>query len=256
MPGLPQEGKGMEKQMTNSKNLKQFYYCPECEDFYVESGIVLDLKSYLPVKLFGNIANCPKGHVRSINKEYVIYLPEKPNKINNSSIVCLDIKDFSEKNQMSQFNNISILHAACVNIKSEGFENIIYKGTGDGFVVGLPSNDVSKAIQFCEQLIGEYLKYTDFITYRIGIDYGVFFSYMDLNDREDLFGQTVDDAFRIADFGNNNHILLSKKSADNLMESEDIKKDNLTKLGWCFDKHRKAYKVYNYKSESIGAEFA
>ena len=245
----------MEKQMTNSKNLKQFYYCRKCEDFYEERGIVLNFKTYLLTELAENIGDCPKGHARSINKEDIVYLPEKPTKSINSSIVCLDIKDFSEKDQVSQFNNISILHAACISIRSGSFENIIYKGTGDGFVVGLPSNDVSKAIQFCEQLIGEYLKNIDFITYRIGIDYGVFFSYLDLNDREDLFGQTVIDAFRIADFGNNNNILLSKKSADNLMESEDIKKDNLTKLGWCFDKHRKAHKVYNYKSESIGAEF-
>lgn len=234
---------------------KQYFYCQDCDDFYEERDIVLPFKSYLSTQLSGNISKCPKGHRRSINKEDIIYLLEKPTKNTNSSIICLDIKDFSEKNQISQFNNISVLHAACISIISKEFNDAIYKGTGDGFIIGLPAQDISKALIFCENLINEYLKYIKFITYRIGVDYGLFFSYSNLSGREDLLGQSVIDATRIADFGNNNHILLSEKAAKNLIASEDVRKNNLIELGFCFDKHRKPYKVYNYRSGSVGAEF-
>jgi len=235
--------------------LKQYYYCHDCDNFYEERGIVLSFESYLSTQLSGNIGNCPKGHLRSINKEDIIYLLEKPTKNTNSSIICLDIKNFSEKNQTSQFNNISLLHAACIRIIPEKFEDAIYKGTGDGFIIGLPAQDISKALIFCENLINKYLGYIEFITYRIGVDYGLFFSYLDLSGRKDIFGQSVVYATRIADFGNNNHILLSEKAAENLIASEDVRKKNLIELGFCFDKHRKSYKVYNYRSESVGAEF-
>ena len=235
--------------------LKQYYYCRDCDDFYEERGIVLPFESYLSTQLSGNIGNCPKGHPRSINKEDIIYLLEKPTKNTDSSIIYLDIKNFSEKNQISQFNNISVLHAACIRIISKEFKDALYKGTGDGFIIGLPSQDISKALNFCEKLIDKYLRYIDFITYRIGIEYGLFFSYLDLSGRKDLFGQSVIDVTRIADFGNNNHILLSEKAAKNLLTSGDVRKENLIELGFCFDKHRKPYKVYNYRSESVGAEF-
>lgn len=239
--------------MPEVKNLKQYYYCHGCEDFYEEKGgIKLCFQSYLSTKLSENIGDCPKGHPRSINKEDIVYLLEKPTKIANSSIICLDIKDFSEKNQISQFNNISVLHAACIEIISK---DAIYKGIGDGFIIGLPSNGVSEAIEFCEKLVGKYLRHIEFITYRIGIDYGLFFSYLDLNKGRDLFGQVVIDVTRIANFGDNNHILLSEKAAANLIASADVRKENLKELGFCFDKHRKPYKVYNYISKSVGAEF-
>ena len=230
--------------MIKTSELKQCYYCSACDDFYEETGIVLDFETYLSTTLSENRGCCPRRHHRSIDKEDIVYLLEKPTKNADSSIVCLDIKNFSEKNQTSQFNNVSVLHAACSRIISEGFEHAIYKGTGDGFIIGLPSQDISKALIFCENLINKYLRHIEFITYRIGIAFGLFFSYSDLSKRKDLFGQPIIDVTRIADFGNNTHILLSQKWAENLIE-----------LGLCFDKHRKSYKVSNYRSESIGAEF-
>ena len=160
-----------------------------------------------------------------------------------------------KKNQISQFNNVSVLYAACGEIIATDFALAIYKGTGDGFIVGLPSLNIANALLFCEKLISNYLKHIEFITYRIGINYGLFFSYLDLNGRKDFFGQSVIDVSRIADFGDNNHILLSEKAAKNLIASNDLRKNNLKELGFCFDKHRKPYKVYNYISELVGAEF-
>lgn len=242
--------------MIPTQNLKQFFYCHTCDDFYEERGIVLPLEAYLTTTLQDNIGNCPNGHPRSIDKEDIVYLLNKPTKNANSSIICFDIKDFSEKNQIQQFNNTSLIQATCMKSLSQDFKDFIYKGTGDGFIVCLPSQDTSKAIDFCESLIGKYLKFFTFISYRIGIAYGSYFSYLDLNDRKDFFGQVVIDVTRIADFGNNNTVLLSELAANNLINSKDTRKDNLIALGFCFDKHRKPYKVYNYKSESIGTDFS
>ncbi len=116
--------------------------------------------------------------------------------------------------------------------------------------------NTSKAIDFCESLIVKYLKFLTFISYRIGLAYGSYFSYLDLNGKKDFFGQVVIDVTRIADFGNNNTILLSENAANNLINTKDARKGNLMELGFCFDKHRKPYKVYNYKSESIGTDFS
>ena len=241
--------------MAQINQLKQYYYCNVCDDFYEERTIVLNFQSYLTATLSRNIGNCPRKHQRSINNEDIVYLSEKPNRNSDSSIICLDIKDFSKKNQISQFNNVSVLYAACGEIIATDFALAIYKGTGDGFIVGLPSLNIANALLFCEKLISNYLKHIEFITYRIGINYGLFFSYLDLNGRKDFFGQSVIDVSRIADFGDNNHILLSEKAAKNLIASNDLRKNNLKELGFCFDKHRKPYKVYNYISELVGAEF-
>lgn len=242
--------------MYKTKDLKQLFYCPECEDFYDESSFVIKFPNvYFTSSFIGCSAGCPKGHRRQVNKQYQIYLPEQPIKNNNSSIICFDMINFSEKSQIFQFNNISILHAACIEILSDGFSDAIYKGTGDGFILGLPSYDVSKAIEFCEILIKEYLGKIDFIRYRIGIDYGLFFSYRDLQKRKDIMGQLVIDVTRVANFGNANHILLSENAANNLIENGDKRKEYLTELGICLAKHRIPYKIYNFHLEPVGAEY-
>ena len=224
--------------MAINQNLKQFYFCYECKDFYEENGIRIDFETYLTSSINSNLGNCPRGHIRTINKEDMVFMLEKPNKAENSSLICLDIKGFSEKNEIAQFNNASILHTLCQTLISEKFNDAIYKGTGDGFIIGLPSTGVSQAIEFCKSLIEDHLNQIDFIKYRIGIEYGIFFYYEDLMQRKDFLGKSVTDVTRIADFGNNNNILLSEEAANNLKESCN-KKENLIELGFCFDKHKK-----------------
>src|SRR3989338_247879 len=114
--------------MAQINQLKQYYYCNVCDDFYEERTIVLNFQSYLTATLFRNIGNCPRKHQRSINNEDIVYLSEKPNRNSDSSIICLDIKDFSKKNQISQFNNVSVLYAACGEIIATDFALAIYKG--------------------------------------------------------------------------------------------------------------------------------
>jgi hypothetical protein len=182
-------------------------------------------------------------------------LPDKPVKAADSSIICLDIIDSSEKKEIFQFNNITLLHTACHEIIGRDYQGAIYKGMGDGFIISLPSMGASRAIEFCEKLIQGYLIHTKFIRYRIGIEYGDFFSYHYPDQTEDVFGITVINAFRIADFGNNNTILLSESAAVNLRTASDARKENISELGYCIDKHRKPHKVFNYWSAIAGGEF-
>ena len=52
-----------------------------------------------------------------------------------------------------------------------------------------------------------------------------------------------------------NNILLSESAAVNLRNGSDARKENVSELGYFFDKHRKPYKVFNYRSAIVGAEF-
>jgi len=180
-----------------------------------------------------------------------MYLPYKPDRISKSPVLCLDIVEFSKKTQIEQFNNFSILHAACLEIFSnKEYNDGIYKGTGDGFIIGLPNHTILETIKFCEILIDNYLKNVKFFKYRIGIDYGLYFRYLDFNKKYDLFGEKVINVTRIADFGRKNNILLSADAADNIKNDK-----NLTELGFCLDKHRNPHKVFNYYSTIIGSDF-
>lgn len=242
------------RQLIMQRDLKQFYFCHDCYDFYNEKAISINFKSYLTAELSNNLGNCPIGHERSIDKEDIIYLPSKPDKITSSPVLCFDIEGFSKKDQIAQFNNLSILHAACLEIFStENNTDLIYKGTGDGFIIGFPNRTISDVIDFCENLIDQYLKHVDFFTYRIGIDYGSYFKYLDLHNQNDLLGKKITNVTRIADFGRNNNVLLSEDAAENF--SNDNRGNNLTKLGFCFDKHRIPHKVFNYHSKKIGSGF-
>ncbi len=235
-------------------NLIQYFYCPECNDFYQENGIVFGkLNAYLTAEMNDNIGNCPIGHIRRIEKEYAVFLSQKPLKYSNSSILCFDCVKFSEKISEIQFNIQSLLQLAYNQIKTDKYNDVIYKGTGDGFILAFPNLSVDESIDFINILIQNYLSHLPHIKYRIGISYGTYFSYIS-NNTIDLFGKEIINVCRIADFGNNNTILLSSSAQINLNLFEKYK-DNIYDIGNCIDKHRRPHKVYNYKDNNIGADF-
>ena len=51
------------------------------------------------------------------------------------------------------------------------------------------------------------------------------------------------------------HFLLNHLDDDYLIENGDKRKEYLTELGICLAKHRIAYKIYNFHSEPVGAEY-
>ena len=241
--------------MKGSADLRQYYYCRACDDFYLETGIGVDFQSYITVSLSGNIGYCPHRHQRSINKEDIVYLLEKPQKHQNCAVACLDIIGFSEKNSIEQFNNSSVLNASVMaSIPDE--VSILYKNTGDGFLIGFKETGVASALDFLERLIVKFLKPLPFIETRIGISLGTFFSYANFDCTTDLFGQTIIDASRIADFGHRDSVLLSERAARDLQARNGGRKESLQELGFCFDKHRKPYKVWNLRSEKVGSAFS
>ena len=236
------------------ENLIQYFYCPECDDFYEEHGFVSSFEFYLTTIISNCRSNCPFGHLRRVEKNYFVYLESKPISHPNTAMLCFDIKDFSSKEEVVQFNNLSIFHTACQKTIDKYFPDVIYKGTGDGFIIAFCSNPVEDAIKFCEHIIDNYLSKINFIEYRIGISFGKVFSYSDMKARIDVFGKTVIDASRISDFGNKNCILLSKSAMENLAKNK-VRKSKLELIGNCFDKHKKPFIVYNYRDSIIGNSF-
>jgi hypothetical protein len=235
--------------------MKQFYYCNDCNDFYEENSIQFSSIEVYLSNVFINVPvrNCPIGHPRLINTNEIIYLDEKPIKYDNSSILCFDIKDFSKNSQMVQFNNSSILFACFNELLMKNYTDVLFKGMGDGFICVFPNSDVLCSIRFVEDLVAKYLKQVNLFKYRIGINYGLVFKYLDINRKTDFFGQSVIEVTRIADFGDNNNILLSEKAYKNLVSLQG--NNNLEEVGYCFDKHRFKYKIFNYRNEKVGNIF-
>ncbi len=236
-------------------HISQYFYCSDCNDFFPENCIVFDnLTAYLTSYLANNISMCPHGHSRSIEKNNIIYLLEKPEKYTNSSILCFDCKDFSENEDAVQFNIQSMLDVACKEIIKKVKYEILFKGTGDGFIAAFKSNNVDVAIDFCTRLVINYLSHLDYMQYRIGISFGTFFSYWGLGASKDIFGSEVIKVCRIADFGNKNVVLLSDEAKKNLFETKNNHK-NVSDIGNCIDKHRRPHLVYNYSDGKIGSDF-
>ena len=130
---------------------------------------------------------------------------------------------------------------------------ILYKGTGDGFIAGIKNGSSYDAIDFCRKFIELYITKCSFIEYRIGIVYGTFFTYWGISNIQDLFGSDVIKACRISDFGNKKVVLISSEANDNIVNQTYRK--CITEIGNCIDKHRRPHYVYNYCDNIMGSDF-
>jgi TolB-like protein/class 3 adenylate cyclase/Tfp pilus assembly protein PilF len=128
-----------------------------------------------------------------------------------------------------------------------------------GKLIRLPTGDGMALVFFngpeapirCAVEIGSALKSHPEIRLRMGIHSGPVHEVKDVNDRENVAGAGINIAQRVMDCGDAGHILLSKRVADDLVQSRQWR-PYLHELGECATKHGMPIFVVNLYTDEVG----
>jgi TolB-like protein/Flp pilus assembly protein TadD/class 3 adenylate cyclase len=121
--------------------------------------------------------------------------------------------------------------------------------TGDGMALAFfttPDAPLRCAIE-----IAEGLKEYPTLPVRMGINSGPVDEVMDVNERSNLAGAGINIAQRVMDCGDAGHILLSKRSADDLAQYGRWR-PHLHELGPCEIKHGTRIEIVNFHNDEAG----
>lgn len=121
--------------------------------------------------------------------------------------------------------------------------------TGDG--MALVFRDNPEAPVYCASEISRELRAHPAIRLRMGIHSGPVNEILDVNQRANIAGAGINMAQRVMDCGDDGHILVSKRSAEDL-EQYDRWRPLLHELGECEVKHGVRVRVVNLYSDEIG----
>src|SRR5438067_13781244 len=99
--------------------------------------------------------------------------------------------------------------------------------------------------------ISQALKSLPNIPVRMGINSGPVDEIVDVNERSNLAGTGITMAQRVMDCGDAGHILLSKRSADDLAQYSKWQ-PHLHELGECEVKHGAKVSLVNFYTEEVG----
>jgi Adenylate and Guanylate cyclase catalytic domain len=129
----------------------------------------------------------------------------------------------------------------------------------DGKLVRLPSGDGMALVFFnnpeapvqCALEISQALRNSPELQLRMGIHSGPVSGLLDVNDRSGVAGAGINMAQRVMDCGDAGHILLSKRTADDLAEYR-LWKSHLHDLGECEVKHGVRISLVNLYTNDAG----
>ena len=168
-------------------------------------------------------------------------------------VLFMDIVGFSkslinEQSEMLRQLNQVVRDTAQVKT-AEAAGKLIRIPTGDGMALGFfttPDAPLRCAIE-----ITQALKSLPNIPVRMGINSGPVDEIVDVNERSNLAGTGITMAQRVMDCGDAGHILLSKRSADDLAQYGRWR-PHLHELGQCEVKHGVRLDVVNFHSDEAG----
>lgn len=141
-------------------------------------------------------------------------------------IVSLSDPKSSTKTQIKKIEGLTNCFSECDAYKSADKENILLNTTGDGFWVGFlqgPELPLQLAMQLQSKL-EEYNKSkipSETINVRIGLHSGICYVVKNITGDLDAWGPGIVLARRIMDIGDDGHILLSSRLAEDLREISD-----------------------------------
>jgi TolB-like protein/class 3 adenylate cyclase/Flp pilus assembly protein TadD len=133
--------------------------------------------------------------------------------------------------------------------RAEEQDNLVTLPTGDG--MALVFRDGGEAPAQCALEIAKALKNHPQLQLRMGIHSGPVNVVTDLNDRANVAGAGINIAQRVMDCGDAGHILLSKRTAEDL-ESYARWRPYLHELGECEVKHGVRISLVNFCGNNIG----
>jgi TolB-like protein/Flp pilus assembly protein TadD len=121
--------------------------------------------------------------------------------------------------------------------------------TGDGMVLAFFTTP--DAPMRCALEIGKKLKEHPNLLLRMGINSGPVDEVVDVNERSNVAGAGITMAQRVMDCGDAGHILLSKRSADDLAQYSQWR-PHLHELGQCEVKHGLKIDIVNFHTGELG----
>jgi Adenylate and Guanylate cyclase catalytic domain len=155
-----------------------------------------------------------------------------------TDIVGLSDPRMSTKTQIRKIEALNKLIKECIAFKATPKDSLIVLPTGDGMAIGFfqsPELPLNLAIEL-HRKIGIYNRAkipTEALRIRIGIHSGPVFIVNDVLENKNVWGPGIIIARRIMDLGNDGHILLSSRIAEDLRELSDEYKKIIKPWGCC-----------------------
>lgn len=172
-------------------------------------------------------------------------------------VVGLSDPSLSVKNQITKIDVLNRLIGKCAAFYTTPKNRKIVLPTGDGMAIGFllnPELPLQLSIQFQEKLseynqdkLGE-----DLIGTRIGLSSGPVFVHNDINNNKNLWGPGMVLARRVMDLGDNMHILIADKLAEELISLRDEYRMIIHPIMEYEIKHGQIIKLYSIYSTMFG----
>jgi archaellum biogenesis ATPase FlaH len=173
-------------------------------------------------------------------------------------IVGLSDPTLSVKNQIQKIQILNELIHSCDSFRKTSTGKKIILPTGDGTAIGFLSNPeipLELSIQLHHKLhaYNEQKYDADSIGVRIGIGSGPVFTVSDLNNVQNIWGPGIILARRVMDAGDNGHILIAEKLAEELISLKDEYRKVINLISNKYKiKHGQEIKLYSAYSNDFG----
>jgi KaiC/GvpD/RAD55 family RecA-like ATPase len=173
-----------------------------------------------------------------------------------TDIVSLSDPSLPVKKQMEKIGSLNRMIGSCDAFKSK--DRRITLPTGDGMAIGYLSNP-ELPFQLSIQLHKKLRIYNrgkskeDVIGVRIGLSSGPVFVVTDIRDNQNVWGPGIILARRVMDIGDNNHILLDDRLAEELIALKDEYRLAIRPIVDYKIKHGQTIKLYTAFSKEFGS---
>ena len=174
-----------------------------------------------------------------------------------TDIVGLSDPRMSTKTQIKKIEMLNKLIKECIAFKTTSKDSLLVLPTGDGMVIGFfqsPELPLNLAMEL-HRKIGLYNKGkipTEALRLRIGIHSGPVFVVNDVLENKNIWGPGIILSRRIMDIGNDGHILLSSRIAEDLRELSDEYKKIIKPLHDYTLKHGQKILIYSAHGKDFG----
>jgi hypothetical protein len=163
-----------------------------------------------------------------------------------------------------QVEKIETLHScirSCAAFRTTSRESMLVLPTGDGMAIGFlqgPALPLTLAIELHGNLArhNKGRNLSDSVRVRIGIHSGPVFVVKDILNNNNIWGPGIIIARRVMDLGNDRHILLSSRIAEDLRELSDDYKQMLKPLHDYRIKHSQSLLIYSAYGAGFGNPIA
>lgn len=172
-------------------------------------------------------------------------------------IVSLSDPKMSTKSQIKKIEGLTGCLLDCDTYKSTSKENLLLNTTGDGFWLGFlqgPELPLKLAIELQGKL-AEYNKSripSETINVRIGLHSGISYVVKNITGNLDIWGPGIILTRRVMDLGDDGHILLSPRLAEDLCELSDEYKKIIRPVHDYTIKHGTTMLIYSAFGEGFG----